>query len=75
MTTHQPKEESCMLSAEEREWVHTAFKYVDSRKLPLAGKLLNMFDDTATLIGRYVLMGVIVGSSALVIWWIAKGIK
>ena len=67
MTQH---EEECKLNTTEREWVHTANKYIDSKHLPLAGKMLNMFDDTSTLIGRGILLALMFGGMAGVLWWV-----
>ena len=64
--------ELCRLSTEEREWVHTAQKYVDTKHLPLAGKMLKMFDDTSTLIGRWVLLALMFGGMAGVMWFIGS---
>ena len=69
---HHEEEETCKLNEEEREWVHTANKYVDSRLLPLAGKMLKMFDDTSTLIGRWILLALMFGGMAGVLWWVGS---
>ena len=63
-------DDHCRLDEKEREWVHTATKYVDSRHLPLAGKMLKMFDETSTLIGRWVLLALMFGGMAGVLWYI-----
>ena len=70
----EPCEPDCKLNEGEREWVHTAQKYVDSKYLPLAGKMLKMFDDTSTLIGRWVLLALMFGGMAGVMWWFATKI-
>lgn len=67
-------EEDCGLTSMEREWLHTAFKYVDSRHLPMAGKMLKLFDDTSTLIGRWILLALMFGGMAGVLWWIGSKI-
>jgi hypothetical protein len=72
MTKHPTPEEDCKLSSEEREWVHTAATYVDKKNLPLAGKMLQLFDDTSTLIGRYVLLALMFGGMAGVLWWVGS---
>jgi hypothetical protein len=59
----------CRLNEEEREWVHTASKYVDTRHLPMMGKILKMFDDTSTLIGRWILLALIFGGMTGVLWY------
>lgn len=67
-------QEECRLDSEEREWVHTAKKYIDSKHLPLAGKMLKMFDETSTLIGRWVLLALMFGGMAGVLWYFGSKI-
>ena len=66
--------DECRLSSDEREWVHTAHKYVDSKHLPLAGKMLRLFDDTSTLLGRWVLLSLMFGGMAGVLWYFGSKI-
>ena len=69
MPEQRNNNEDCNLSEEEREWLHTANKYVSSKHLPLAGKMLKMFDDTSTLIGRWILLSLMFGGMAGVLWY------
>ena len=69
MPEQRNNNENCNFTEEEREWVHTAKKYVDSKHLPLAGKLLKTFDDTSTLIGRWILLSLMFGGMAGVLWY------
>ncbi len=72
MTQHSMEtNEDCKLDAKEREWLHTANKYIDSKFLPLAGKLLKLFDETSTLIGRGILLALMFGGMAGLLWWVA----
>jgi len=64
--------EDCTLSVEEREWVHTAKKYVDSKHLPMAGRMLRMFDDTSMLIGRWILLALMFGGMAGILWYFGQ---
>lgn len=73
MTNHpKPIEDECKLNETEREWVHTASKYIDSKFLPLAGKMLKMFDETSTLIGRGILLALMFGGMAGLLWWVGS---
>ena len=65
-------EDTPELDGEEREWVHTASKYIDSKHLPLAGKMLKMFDETSTLIGRGILLALMFGGMAGILWWVGS---
>lgn len=65
----------CKLTVEEREWVHTARKYIDSKHLPALGKFLKAFEDTSYAIGRAVLMAIIVGGASLLLWWIIVKVR
>ena len=49
------------LNEEEREWVHTAAKYIPSKRLPQLGRLLKTFDDASMIVGRGVLIMVLLG--------------
>ena len=69
MPEQRNNNEDCNLSEEEREWLHTAIKYVSSKHLLLAGKMLKMFDDTSTLIGRWILLSLMFGGMAGVLWY------
>ena len=60
------------LTEQEKEWVETASKYVNTKHLPLAGKLLKMFEDTSTIIGRGILLALMFGGMAGVLWWIGS---
>jgi hypothetical protein len=62
------------LSKAEQEWVETASKYVDTKHLPLAGKLLKTFEDTSTIIGRGILLALMFGGMAGVLWWVGSRI-
>ena len=64
-------DDHCRLDEKEREWVHTAQKYVDSKHLPMAGKMLRLFDDTSTIIGRWILLALMFGGMAGIMWYIA----
>lgn len=69
--SHNPTcEKTCRLSEEEREWIHTARKYIDSKHLPTLGKLLNMFENASLAIGKAVLMSIIIGGASLAFWWV-----
>jgi hypothetical protein len=72
MTSHKPEPEDCKLNADEREWVHTACKYVNTKNLPLAGKMLQLFDETSTLIGRWILLALMFGGMAGLLWWVGS---
>ena len=61
-----------ILSDQQKEWVETASKYVDTKHLPLAGKLLKTFEDTSTIIGRGILLALMFGGMAGVLWWIGS---
>lgn len=67
--------EECRLSEEEREWLHTARKYIDSRHLPTLGKLLRLFDDASYTVGKAVLTAILVGGGSLLLWWTVIKIK
>jgi hypothetical protein len=60
------------LTEQEKEWVETASKYVDTKHLPLAGKLLKTFEDTSTIIGRAILLALMFGGMAGVLWWVGS---
>ena len=62
------KSEDCIVTDEQRDWLSDATKHVPAKHLPLAGKMLKMFDDTSTLIGRYVLLALMFGGMAGVLW-------
>lgn len=64
--------EECNISDEQRDWVSDAQKHVPAKYLPLAGKMLKMFDDTSTLIGRWVLLALMFGGMAGVLWFIGS---
>ena len=63
------KQDDCQLTSDERQWIHTARTYVDLKHLPLAGKMLRMFDDTSTLIGRWILLSLMFGGMAGLLWY------
>jgi len=68
-TTHMDAcNEKCRLDAFEREWVHTANKYIDTRHLPMLGKMLKTFDDVSSAIGRWILFAVLFGGVLLLMW-------
>jgi hypothetical protein len=75
----EPKSPSCdnkcRFTEDEREWLHTACKYVDSKHLPTLGKILKAFEDTSYMIGKAVLMAIIVGGGSLLLWWTIIKIK
>ena len=58
--------EQCRLDEAEREWVHTARKYIDTKHLPMLGKILRLFDDVSLTISRWILLAILVGGMALV---------
>ena len=64
------EEHDCKLGEGEREWVHTANKYVDTKHLPMLGKMLKLFDDTSALVGRWVLLALMFGGMTGVLWWV-----
>ena len=65
----------CRFSRDEREWLHTANKYIDSRHLPMMGSILKALDDTAYFIGKAVLTALITIACGSLIWWIIMKVK
>lgn len=68
-------ENMCRMTAEEREWVHTARKYINSRHLPMLGSILKALDDTAYFIGKSVLLAVISLACGSLLWWVFIRVK
>lgn len=66
---------TCRLTAEEREWVHTARKYIDSKHLPMMGSILKALDDTAYFIGKAVILALVTIACGSLLWWIILKIK
>ena len=60
-------EDECHFSEEESEWLHTATKYVPTKLLPLLGRWLEMFNDTALSIGKAVLKFAFIASGLALI--------
>jgi len=57
-------EDACRFTDAEAEWVHTANKYVPTKLLPLLGRWLELFNDTALSIGKTVLKFTFIASGA-----------
>jgi hypothetical protein len=61
---------NCCFTPEEREWLHTSHKYIDSKHLPMMGKCLKIFDDLSYAIGKAVLGTIIIAGTVLLFWWV-----
>ena len=72
MTEHEKGNAECKMTDAQRDWVSDAHKHVNAKYLPLAGKMLRMFDDTSTLIGRWVLLALMFGGMAGVLWFVGS---
>tara|TARA_R100001086_G_scaffold209772_3_gene125579 strand:+ start:744 stop:935 length:192 start_codon:yes stop_codon:yes gene_type:complete len=53
------------LTNKEKEWLHTATKYINSKHLPWLGKVLKIVDDTSLFIGRLIFFGLILAALAM----------
>ena len=60
------------LSDKERECLHTASKYINSKHLPWLGKCLKVVDDVSIAIGRALFFGVIIAALAALGWRLFK---
>lgn len=61
------------MTADQAEWVETAEKYVDTKKIPTLGKMVDSVDDLAYQIGITILKVAAVGSSGgLVVYLLIK---
>ena len=61
----------CSFTDEERKFLHSATESIDIKHLSIAGKLLKIFDDTSSLIGKGILLALIFGGAAGVIGYFA----
>ena len=52
-------------SVKEKEWVETASKYIESKHLPILGRILKVVDTTSLLIGRALFVGIVLAGVAL----------
>lgn len=60
------------LTDKEREWLHTASKYINSKHLPWLGKCLKVVDDVSIAIGRALFFGIILAALAALGWRLFK---
>lgn len=66
-------EENEHFSKKEREFVHTASKYIDSKQLPLLGQMLELANDSAKQLGILVIKGLfLVGLGGVVFFCVSK---
>ena len=66
---HMDCADACRLDEFEREWVHTASKYIDTKSLPTLGKMLRVFEDVSGLIGRWILFAILFGGICMLLWF------
>ena len=66
----EPCGKQCRLDEQEREWVHTASKYIDTKHLPMLGRTLKLFDDTSAMLGRWIILAIILGGMSIVFLFI-----
>ena len=59
-------------SDKERELLHSASKYINSKHLPWLGKCLKVVDDVSIAIGRALFFGVIIAALAALGWRLFK---
>ena len=60
------------LSDKEREWLHTASKYINSKHLPWLGKCLKVVDDLSIALGTALFFGIILAALAALGWRLFK---
>ena len=53
-------------SVKEKEWVSTASKYIDSKHLPVLGRILSIVDTTSLMIGRAIFIGIVLAGIAVI---------
>jgi len=71
LTESQSGISSCgSFNPEEREWLHTAAKYVPSTLLPLLGRILQMFNETAYSVGMMFMKFFFFASGAGIVIWV-----
>ena len=56
-----PKQDG-QLTVKEKEWLETATKYVNSKHLPLLGKVLQIVDGVSLAVGRALFIGMILAT-------------
>ena len=50
------------ITLKEKEWLETATKYVNSKHLPLLGKVLQIVDGVSLAVGRALFIGMILAT-------------
>lgn len=57
-------------SDEEAEWLHTANKYIPSKLLPMAGRMVSMCNETAYSVGKAVIKFMFIASGGGIVLFI-----